>query len=304
MRRALRILLVLQVAHLAASPAAAWFEITEVGGRAAGLGDAFVSVADDASAIVWNPAGLVQLVRHEALFASDRANGLEGLSTDFLAVAAHAGGFSFAAGWRRQALDDAAAEDLVLVGASRTLVRRSLGAFVSAGAALEFARVGLETAGFEHVAGLRDSDSGLAGTTGVLLQPIPNVTAAAVVRHIGQPTFDLVAGGGRSRLDAEFEWGLSLRWREDGRVHVAHVRTSGGRVATRAGAEVRVAGALWVRAGASRDGVSGGLGLGWRGWGLDWAYRADDALGATTRVGLRREFGRVRDAVGSTYDEF
>lgn len=32
-----------------------------IGGRAVGMGGAFVSIADDASAVFWNPAGLTQL---------------------------------------------------------------------------------------------------------------------------------------------------------------------------------------------------------------------------------------------------
>ena len=39
--------------------------ITGAGARAAGMGGAFIGVADDATAIVWNPAGLTQLERME-----------------------------------------------------------------------------------------------------------------------------------------------------------------------------------------------------------------------------------------------
>lgn len=299
-----RTLAAFAVMALRATAAGAWFDTLEVGGRAAGLGDAFVSVADDASAITWNPAGLVQLQRHEVLLSTDRTNGLEGLATDFVALAVHLRGTSLAAGWRHQGLDDAVREDYVVFGGARTLVRRSLGAFIAAGGGLEIARIGLETSGLGPVAGLQDAATGVAGTLGLLLQPIPNVTAGVVLRHLGQPTFDLVQGGAQTRLDSEVEWGLSLRWREDGRVHVSHLRTASGYSLVRAGAELRIAGTLWLRAGASRDGVSGGLGLGIRSWELDWAYRAHQALGATTRIGLRRGFGRVRDAVGSTYDDF
>ena len=172
------------------------------------------------------------------------------------------------------------------------------------GGGVEIARVGLDTAGFESVAGLQDAATGVAGTVGLLLQPIPNVTAGAVMRHLGQPTFDLVTGGAQTRLDAEVEWGLSLRWREDGRVHVSHLRTTAGRSVTRTGAELRVTGSMWLRAGVSHDGISGGFGLALHGWELDWAYRAQEALGATTRVGLRRAFGPGRDVVGGTYDDF
>lgn len=40
-----------------------------VGGRAAALGDAFVAVANDASALYWNPAGLVQFKENQVMFA-------------------------------------------------------------------------------------------------------------------------------------------------------------------------------------------------------------------------------------------
>ena len=40
-----------------------------VGARAAGLGEAFVSIADDASALYWNPAGIVQIPSHQLFVA-------------------------------------------------------------------------------------------------------------------------------------------------------------------------------------------------------------------------------------------
>ncbi len=42
------------------------FNLTGAGARAAGMGGAFIGVADDATAVVWNPAGLTQLHHPEA----------------------------------------------------------------------------------------------------------------------------------------------------------------------------------------------------------------------------------------------
>src|SRR5207344_3315917 len=44
---------------LAPATTRAYFESSPAGARAMGLGNAFVCVADDASAVYWNPAGLV-----------------------------------------------------------------------------------------------------------------------------------------------------------------------------------------------------------------------------------------------------
>lgn len=40
-----------------------------VGGRAVGMGESFVAVANDASALYWNPAGIVQIGRNELIFS-------------------------------------------------------------------------------------------------------------------------------------------------------------------------------------------------------------------------------------------
>src|SRR5512146_3586884 len=42
------------------------YNLTGSGARAEGFGGAFIGVADDATAVVWNPAGLSQLQRPEA----------------------------------------------------------------------------------------------------------------------------------------------------------------------------------------------------------------------------------------------
>lgn len=57
----------------------------QTGVRAAGLGGAFVSVADDASAVDWNPAGLQQLTRSEVLFMHE--DGFADQSHEFAAYA-------------------------------------------------------------------------------------------------------------------------------------------------------------------------------------------------------------------------
>lgn len=285
-----------------AQPARAWFESDAAGARAAALGDAFVSVADDASALYWNPAGLVQMPRHEILLSSDRIAPVAGVHVDFAAAAAHVSFATVGVAWRHLGVDGAVSEDWLAVGIARTWIRRSLGAFISTGLTVAMARVGLDSP--PSVPGLHDSDTGFAVNAGALLQPIPNVTAGVVVRHIGQPEFDLQEGGETTRLDAEVDWGLSLRWREDARLHVARVRTASGFSRTRVGAEIQVAGPLALRCGASRDAWTGGIALTLERVTLDWAYRADADLGATSQVGLRIGVGTPRTSVGGNFDDF
>jgi hypothetical protein len=56
-----------------------------VSSRAIGMGDAFLSICDDASAIYYNPAGLTQLVERQAMFT--HVSYPAGITYDFVALA-------------------------------------------------------------------------------------------------------------------------------------------------------------------------------------------------------------------------
>jgi long-subunit fatty acid transport protein len=58
-----------------------------VGGRASALGDAFVAIADDASALYWNPAGLAQFDKHQVIFSHNQWVG--DISHDFIGAVYH-----------------------------------------------------------------------------------------------------------------------------------------------------------------------------------------------------------------------
>lgn len=58
-----------------------------VGGRAAAMGESFIAVADDASALYWNPAGLVQFNDNQVLFSHN--SWLVDVNHDFLGLVYH-----------------------------------------------------------------------------------------------------------------------------------------------------------------------------------------------------------------------
>ena len=76
------LLLIVMFAHqaFAVSEAAVLFLMISPGARAAGMGEAFVAVANDASAVYWNPAGLAQQYGKQITFM--HVNWLSGLTSD------------------------------------------------------------------------------------------------------------------------------------------------------------------------------------------------------------------------------
>jgi long-subunit fatty acid transport protein len=58
-----------------------------VGGRAAALGESFVAISDDASALYWNPAGLAQFKKNQVMFSHNIW--LVDINHDFIGIVYH-----------------------------------------------------------------------------------------------------------------------------------------------------------------------------------------------------------------------
>ncbi len=58
-----------------------------VGGRSSAMGESFIAVANDASALYWNPAGLVQFDKHQIIFSHNQW--VADISHDFLGAVYH-----------------------------------------------------------------------------------------------------------------------------------------------------------------------------------------------------------------------
>ncbi len=195
-------------------------------------------------------------------------------------------------------------EDLFYLAVSRLLVRRSLGAFISGGATLKMAHVGVDGGAAAGIVGISTSATRFAADVGALLSPIPNVTVGATARNLGQPRFDLLPGGTSTELAYELEWGISFRWREDAQLHWSRVKHPRVAADSKLGVEVGVGEHLSLQLGVGRQRLAGGVGVRWRNWQLDSSFQAHDVLGLLTRVGVRFGFGRERDGLGGMYDDF
>lgn len=66
---------------------AAQFLKIGVGSRAAAMGESFIAIADDASALFWNPAGLVQFSENQVIFSHN--SWLVDINHDFLGAVYH-----------------------------------------------------------------------------------------------------------------------------------------------------------------------------------------------------------------------
>jgi len=275
--------------------AAAFFERTEVGARGVAMGRAYSALADDASAIYWNPGGLANLKEPEAFLTHYRPFLVQDLSLNFAALAWPTRHGSFWGAWSRLGLTDAMAEDLFYLGAARK-IELAEGRSVSAGASLKIARVDFQGE-VVTATGVEPAPAGqteLAGDFGVLVQWSPRLTAGWVVRNIGEPSFDFVPGGGGSRVEIVHEGGVAYRWHPESTVALALVEGSQRKLTPVAGAEIRFYDVFDLRAGVGDLKFYGGVGVRTDHLRVDTAFVTHNTLGISTMVSVTVPIGGWR----------
>lgn len=269
-------LLALAVAH----DAHAHFEHAVLSARSASMGGAFVALADDPSTVVDNAAGLTGIPTLSFLATYNRPYGVDGLDDGYIAVAAPLSGWSLGASWFHRGVGDALTEDLVTLAVARDLKRTSEDASLSVGATVDLARVG--------VSGDYD-EAATAVTCGasVLLRPFAFIGLGYSIRNLTEPSFDLIEGGGDTKLSRAQAAGLSYYWEDRLRATIETRQDAAGDWHPRGGLELRIENHVLLRGGLEGQHVTTGVGVTARGVTLDLGMASNDDLGATYLFTLR-----------------
>lgn len=285
-RRALG-LSVLCAPLFAAAPASAYFERLEVGARAIAMGGAFAAVADDASAVYWNPAGLPSVREPRLLLMHYRPFVVEGLSTNFGALVVPIGESAVWSAWSHTGLSGVVSEDMVYLGAGRRF-DPMVGPSFSLGVSAKLARVAFERQFESDADGPVDfgSQTRLAGDFGLTVRLTERLAAGYVVRNVGAPLFDFVPGNGGTRLSTVEEGGLAFRWNPASTVAAAVVRGAEGDPVPAVGAEILFFDVFALRAGAADFEFYGGVGIQSNGWYVDTAVLTHKTLGISYMVSI------------------
>jgi hypothetical protein len=263
---------------------AQWLAIG-VGARAAALGGAYVSLADDGAALSWNPAGLARVGGHRLTVS--HVSWLSGATYEYggyagrlgsgagVGVVLEQGGVS----WDNTGDGDFEAGDFCgAIGYARS-IRENVA--VGGGLKLLSSKLGADQA------------SSYALDAGVLYEPIEGVSVGAAVRNLG-PGLDF--GGGSDPLPATIAAGASYAWR-DVLVALDVEKQNDLGAAARIGLEYKPMQSLALRGGAvlgeesALSALSAGVGFSWNDrWSVDYAYRPSE-LSGTHHFGLSAALG-------------
>jgi hypothetical protein len=289
-----RLIFPLLFSCLLASRAEARFENVSAVARSQAVGGAFVSLADDASALFANPAGIVLAGPLAGYVDYDEPAGAAGARESRLAACMAAGKTSFGLGWYRQGRAGGS-DNLFLAGAAYRLLEGTQGSLISLGANAAVGRASGEwtacpAGGTPCPRG--SSGAQLTGDVGVIVRPLPVISLAYSAANV----FGVPASGGTEETSWRRvqRWGASYFW-EDRVVLSFAEEHSAGRTIPRYGISVKTAHPIELMAGFSDGGASGGIR--WTGarCGAVIAFSADEVRRVTWTAGFEM---RIRRGTG------
>ncbi|MDP3541633.1 MAG: PorV/PorQ family protein [Elusimicrobiota bacterium] len=267
-----------------------------VGARGLGMGGAYTALADDASSLYWNPAGLSKLEKREV--TASHAEMFESTRHDFLAYAHPTSQGTFAAGLTylsqgkidgrdslgRQTAGYDASDAAVAFGYARKME------FIDLGAAIKYLR--------SHIAGTEAQ--GVAVDVGAK-RAFERVSVGAALRNLGP---GLKYQDQRNDLPLRLALGAAYKF-EGGHAAAAEAVNGPRGAGTDAsfGGEFQAVSNVFLRAGyTTQTSITGGsgfdaargltLGLGFRNakWSLDYAVLPSGELGRSHRFSFGARF--------------
>lgn len=270
-----------------------------IGARALGLAGAYGGIADDASAVYWNPAGLCALLKTE--MSATHVTLAENTSHDFIGYAAplkkygvigvalireSSGGFQK----RRTPFDAPTSFDVTHSAYSVAFGRQFLGydfipGSFALGASLKKVEESVDTA----------KASGLGADIAALYRPIASVSIGVMVQNVIAPALTFLS----SPVTYTRVWDVSPAYTRslspDFKMTVA-ARTNffEGALHPAGGAELHYAGGLSARLGMESKGLSTGVGATYRNYQLDYTIQLHQ-VSANHVVSLRMKFGKTKE---------
>ncbi len=257
------------------------------GARSAGMGGAFVAIADDPTGALWNPAGVVRLDRGEVhlgtvrLFESTSINGLSFAlpnrtlpSFGLTLLSLQSDDFE-----RTSELNEPLGEFTIDDMAFLATAAKAYG-HLAVGAGVRVLRQSVE----DYTA------TGTGLDLGAIYELTPDLQLGASVLNVGGPKLTLRET--EEKIPTELRAGAAFRFLEGAALVSAEVDSREGPGASmRAGSEVWLIHNLALRLGYDTQSLTGGFGYRFPN-GLQVDYAASDhELGMTHRVGISFRFG-------------
>jgi hypothetical protein len=256
-----------------------------IGARALAMGGAFVAVADDATAVCWNPAGLAQLGDTRLTGMSTDLYGL-GVTHQYVGAVTSFANLGIGLGWERAAIDGQVVDGASGLGNSFTWTEQAIIGSLAANV-MDIAMAGANVKYYLADSGLGDSASGFGFDLGLLV-------SLGDMFVIGVNAMDLAGsavewdGGATDVVSGVYKAGMAMKLADDMLVMAADVDFDGSSLGdTHVGVEFNVIDEFALRGGVVLTDdfqdyyFTVGAGINVAGLYVDAAYVLEETLGNT-----------------------
>jgi len=256
-----------------------------IGARALAMGGAFVAVADDATAMLWNPSGLAQLEDTRLAGMSTDLFGL-GITHQFIGAVTTFANLGIGLGWERASIDGQIVDEGGVMGGAFTWVEQAIIGSLATNV-LDVAMAGANVKYYLADNGLGDGATGFGFDLGLLV-------SLGDMFVIGVNAMDLAGssiswdGGATDVISGLYKAGLAMKLADGRLVLATDVDFDGTDLGnTHVGAEFQVIDELALRGGVVLTDnfqdyyFTVGAGINVAGLYVDAAYILEETLGNT-----------------------
>ena len=277
-----------------------------IGARALAMGGAFVAVADDATATLWNPAGLAQLDDTRLAGMSTDLYGL-GITHQYIGAVTTFANLGIGLGWERASIDGQLLDEGGVQGGTFTWVEQAIVGSLATNV-LDVAMAGANVKYYLADNGLGEAASGFGFDLGLLV-------SLGDMFVIGVNAMDLAGstlswdGGATDVISGLYKAGLAMKLADDRLVLAADVDFDGSDLGdTHVGVEFQVIDELALRGGVVLTDnfqdyyFAVGAGINVAGLYVDAAYILEETLGNTLVLSAEFSLGGLLGGDEETED--
>jgi len=248
------------------------------GARAYSLGNAYIALADEPTAIFWNPAGISKINKLSLTISHQNLYGISDLFNEMASIVVPLKIAHFGLGWTQQNLLGEYYEQIIYLSGSKKVQLMKIPVFIGLNLKHFYANADYENA---------KAPSKFDLDFGMIIQPQKSLFIGFSTRNLWQRSFGFFDSD--DKLYREYTIGACYDWQNIVNFVMDYVWDKDE-------SQINLGGEMWFydifapRIGMSGENLTAGFGIKTKNWNLDGAVFAHEQLGSTYRLSFGMKF--------------
>ncbi|MBC8527659.1 MAG: hypothetical protein H8D22_12550 [Candidatus Cloacimonetes bacterium] len=259
------------------------------GARPMALGSAYVALADDPSAVFWNPAGLAQINSYSLITSHQNLYGVKDLYNEMVAFSIPLPKIRIGLGWAQINLLNEYSEQLITLSGASIIRLNAVPVRFGVSVNNYFVNV----SGYSNISEPSTKFLGknipgkFDATVGLLISPRNNFSIGFCARNLFEKTFTFISIG--DKIERNLVLGVNYHWRESVNFLIDY-NWNKYETSWHFGGEIWFFNVFAPRIGMNGENLTVGFGIKTKYWNVDGAVFSHEELGSTYRISVGLQF--------------